>query len=50
MLAREFGGNWLLVDRLDSSKEFLTFDDGKKYLGFDEKIDRYVDGIHTNRL
>ncbi len=50
MLAGEFGGNWLWVDQLDTAREFLTFDDGKTYRGFDEKIDRYVNGIETNRL
>lgn len=45
MLSEKYGGNWVWVDQLLIGMEFLRFDDGMKYQGFHENIDRYANGI-----
>ena len=45
MLDTKFGGNWVLVDKLNSKDEFLKFTDGLPYKGFHGNPERYVKGI-----
>ncbi|MDH8702347.1 hypothetical protein M2138_001709 [Dysgonomonadaceae bacterium PH5-43] len=47
-LSEKFGGNWLLVDKIDrNNAEFLLFNDNFIYKGFHGKDERYCNGIET---
>jgi len=39
-LIDQYGGNWLLVDKVRPG-EILHFNDNKEYQGFNKEIDRY---------
>lgn len=47
-LNKNYGENWLWVDRLNPS-EVLKFNDGLLYLGFHGKEKRYCKGIEKLR-
>lgn len=47
-LNNKLGGNWIFVDTIYPSKgEFIKFDDGYEYKGFDGIRDRYSDAINS---
>ena len=45
-LNKQYGGDWIWVDKLDSG-EILTFSDSSTYRGFHGKNERYAKGIET---
>lgn len=44
ILNDKLGGSWCCVESVKID-EFITFDDGLKYIGFNPSIERYVKGL-----
>jgi hypothetical protein len=44
-LNKREGGNWVLIDALKNTREYLLFDDKFIYKGYHESIKRYSTGI-----